>query len=196
MKNVRAQKTASTNKEGLRNHTVQNSTGTSDVDAATTFVGNTKAGPKDKQAYALIEDGYDGSFNGEAYAAIASLMDCDTTGIEPATALVSYKLLAGKGNASVKMVNQTVREALYHLGYSAQRSPAFPKSQIDEILAYIEEHDTIEGAPHLKEEHLAVFDCAFKPAGGERFLHYMGHLKMMAAVQPFVWAHCPKRVCS
>src|SRR5215472_5034810 len=107
---------------------------------------------------------------------IAFMMDCDTTGIEPDIALVKYKWLVGGG--MIKIVNNTVPEALKRLGYS-------PK-QAEEILHYLEEHDTIEGAPGLKPEHLAVFDCAFKPSKGTRSIHYMGHVKMMSAVQPFI----------
>ena len=105
------------------------------------------------------------------------MMDCDTTGIEPDIALVKYKLLAGKGDGLMKIVNQTVRAALDQLGYSDDEAQT--------ILDYIDEHDTIEGAPALKDEHLPVFDCAFKPHNGERSIHYGGHIKMMAACQPF-----------
>jgi ribonucleoside-diphosphate reductase alpha chain len=107
---------------------------------------------------------------------IAFMMDCDTTGVEPDIALVKYKKLVGGG--MIKIVNNTVPKALKRLGYD--------KEEIREIVEYIDEHDTIEGAPHLKEEHLAVFDCAFKPAKGSRSIHYMGHLKMLAAAQPFI----------
>jgi len=107
---------------------------------------------------------------------IAFMMDCDTTGIEPDIALVKYKKLVGGG--MLKIVNQTVPTALKRLGYD-------PK-QINEIIHYIDENDTIEGAPHLVGEHLAVFDCAFKAAHGTRSIHYQGHLKMMGAVQPFI----------
>ena len=115
---------------------------------------------------------------------IGFMMDCDTTGIEPDIALVKYKKLVGGG--MLKIVNQTVPEALKHLGYS--------EAQISEILHYIEEHGTIEGAPGLKDEHLPVFDCAFKPANGIRSIHYMGHLRMMAAVQPFLSGAISKTV--
>jgi ribonucleoside-diphosphate reductase alpha chain len=107
---------------------------------------------------------------------IAFMMDCDTTGIEPDIALVKYKKLVGGG--MLKIVNQTVPVALKRLGYE-------PK-QINEIVQYIDENDTIEGAPHLLEQHLPVFDCAFKPAHGTRSIHYLGHLRMMGAVQPFI----------
>ncbi|MDQ7041562.1 MAG: LAGLIDADG family homing endonuclease [Rhodothermus sp.] len=117
---------------------------------------------------------------------ISFMMDCDTTGIEPDIALVKYKLLAGKGDGMFKIVNHTVPIALRRLGYSEE--------QIKEILAYIEENDTIEGAPHLKEAHLPVFDCAFKPYKGQRFIHYMGHIKMMAACQPFISGAISKTV--
>ncbi len=107
---------------------------------------------------------------------IAFMMDCDTTGIEPDIALVKYKKLVGGG--MLKLVNQTVPTALKRLGYDAK--------QVKEIVEYISENDTIEGAPHVIEQHLTVFDCAFKPANGTRSIHYMGHLKMMGAVQPFI----------
>jgi ribonucleoside-diphosphate reductase alpha chain len=107
---------------------------------------------------------------------IAFMMDCDTTGIEPDIALVKYKKLVGGG--VLKIVNQTVPTALKRLGYE--------QKQINEIVQYIDENDTIEGAPHLLEQHLTVFDCAFKPAHGTRSIHYPGHLRMMGAVQPFI----------
>jgi ribonucleoside-diphosphate reductase alpha chain len=107
---------------------------------------------------------------------IAFMMDCDTTGVEPDIALIKYKKLVGGG--LLKIVNNTVPRALKRLGYDAK--------QIQEIVEYIDEHETIEGAPHLKDEDLSVFDCAFKPAGGSRAIHYMGHVKMMGAVQPFI----------
>jgi ribonucleoside-diphosphate reductase alpha chain len=107
---------------------------------------------------------------------IAFMMDCDTTGVEPDIALVKYKKLVGGG--MIKIVNNTVPIALKRLGYD--------KEEIRAIVEFVDEHDTIEGAPHLKEEHLPVFDCAFKPAKGSRSIHYMGHLKMLAAVQPFI----------
>ncbi len=107
---------------------------------------------------------------------IAFLMDCATTGVEPDIALVKYKKLVGGG--TLKLVNNQVPMALRRLGYS--------NTEVDAILAYIQEHDTIEGAPELKDQHLAVFDCAFKAANGQRSISHMGHLKMMAAVQPFI----------
>src|SRR5881398_72664 len=107
---------------------------------------------------------------------IAFMMDCDTTGVEPDIALVKYKKLVGGG--LLKIVNNTVPRALKRLGYDVK--------QIQEIMEYIDEHETIEGAPHIKDEDLAVFDCAFKPANGSRSIHYMGHVKMMGAVQPFI----------
>ncbi len=115
---------------------------------------------------------------------ISFLMDCDTTGVEPAISLVSYKWLVGGG--MIKIVNRIVPEALHKLGYG--------ETQIRDILAYIDEHDTIEGAPHLRPEHLPVFDCAFKPAKGTRSIHYRGHLRMMAAVQPFISGAISKTV--
>jgi ribonucleoside-diphosphate reductase alpha chain len=107
---------------------------------------------------------------------IAFMMDCDTTGVEPDIALVKYKKLVGGG--MLKIVNTTVPRALRRVGYELRET--------QEIVEYIDEHDTIEGAPHLKDEHLPIFDCAFKPARGQRSIHYLGHLRMMGAVQPFI----------
>ncbi len=115
---------------------------------------------------------------------IGFMMDCDTTGVEPDIALVKYKLLAGGG--MLKIVNQTVRMALKRLGYDP--------GQIDAIVEYIDENDTIEGAPGLKIEHLPVFDCAFKPRNGSRYIAYPAHVKMMAAVQPFLSGAISKTV--
>jgi ribonucleoside-diphosphate reductase alpha chain len=115
---------------------------------------------------------------------IGFMMDCDTTGVEPDIALVKYKKLVGGG--LMKIVNQTVPMALEKLGYT--------KPEIEAIVHYIDEHEMIEGAPFLKEEHLAVFDCAFKPASGERSIHYMGHIKMMGATQPFISGAISKTV--
>ena len=107
---------------------------------------------------------------------IAFMMDCDTTGIEPDLALVKYKRLAGGG--TLKLVNRSVPRALERLGYDAH--------QVQDILKYVEEEETIEGAPHLEDGHLPVFDCAFRPAKGMRSIAPEGHLRMMSAVQPFV----------
>jgi ribonucleoside-diphosphate reductase alpha chain len=115
---------------------------------------------------------------------IAFMMDCDTTGIEPDIALVKYKKLVGEG--FLKIVNQTVPGALRKLGYTPE--------QVDAIVAYVNERETIEGAPDLKPEHLSVFDCAFKPVNGTRSIHYMGHLRMMSAVQPFLSGAISKTV--
>ncbi|MDX1388613.1 MAG: vitamin B12-dependent ribonucleotide reductase, partial [Acidobacteriota bacterium] len=115
---------------------------------------------------------------------IAFMMDCDTTGIEPDLALVKYKKLVGGG--LFKIVNNTVPLALKKLGYDHEA--------IQRIVDYINENDTIEGSPDLKEEHLPVFDCAFRPADGERSIHYMGHVKMMAAAQPFLSGAISKTV--
>ena len=115
---------------------------------------------------------------------IAFMMDCDTTGVEPDIALVKYKWLVGGG--MIKILNQTVPEALARLGYSQE--------QIGEINDYIEKTDTIEGAPHLQDNHLSVFDCAFKAKNGTRTIHYMGHLRMMSAVQPFLSGAISKTV--
>jgi len=123
---------------------------------------------------------------------IAFLMDCDTTGVEPDIALVKYKLLAGGG--MLKMVNRTVPQALQRLGYSAK--------EIEDVVAHIEKFDTIEDVEEngqtiksgLKSEHLPVFDCAFKAYRGRRSIHYMAHLKMMAAAQPFISGAISKTV--
>ena len=115
---------------------------------------------------------------------IGFMMDCDTTGIEPDIALVKYKKLVGGG--VIKIVNQSVPGVLKKLGYSALET--------HDILKYIDEKEMIEGAPHVKEEHLAVFDCAFPPANGKRSIAYMGHIKMMAAVQPFLSGAISKTV--
>jgi len=115
---------------------------------------------------------------------IAFLMDCDTTGIEPDIALVKYKRLVGGG--MLKIVNQTVPKALTKLGYDG--------AEIEAILKHINERETIEGAPALKPEHLSVFDCAFRPTNGARFIHYMGHVRMMGAVQPFISGAISKTV--
>jgi len=115
---------------------------------------------------------------------IGFMMDCDTTGIEPDIALVKYKKLVGGG--VMKIVNQSVGGVLKKLGYSA--------GQAQDIVKYIDEKETIEGAPHIKDEHLAVFDCAFPPANGKRSIHYRGHIRMMAAVQPFLSGAISKTV--
>ncbi len=107
---------------------------------------------------------------------IGLMMDCDTTGIEPDLALVKYKKLVGGG--LLKIVNHTVPQALRRVGYA--------EDQVKEIIEYIDEHDTIEGAPHLQDQHLKIFDCAFKPIKGHRSIAPMGHVRMMAAVQPFI----------
>jgi ribonucleoside-diphosphate reductase alpha chain len=115
---------------------------------------------------------------------IAFLMDCDTTGVEPDIALVKYKKLVGGG--TLKIVNQTVPAALKRLGYD--------EPQVKEIVEYIDANGTIEGAAPLKTEHLPVFDCAFKPANGTRSIHYAGHIRMMAAAQPFISGAISKTV--
>lgn len=115
---------------------------------------------------------------------IGFMMDCDTTGVEPDIALVKYKKLVGGG--MLKIVNQTVPLALKKLGYIDE--------QIEHITAYIDKNDTIESSPHMREEHLPIFDCAFKPAKGTRSIGYMGHIKMMAAVQPFISGAISKTV--
>jgi ribonucleoside-diphosphate reductase alpha chain len=124
---------------------------------------------------------------------ISFLMDCDTTGIEPDIALVKYKLLAGGG--MLKIVNQTIKPALEKLGYGSD--------EIERVVAHIDAHDTIEDvidadgtriSSGLKPQHLPIFDCAFKPFKGERSLHYLAHLKMMAAAQPFLSGAISKTV--
>jgi ribonucleoside-diphosphate reductase alpha chain len=115
---------------------------------------------------------------------IGFMMDCDTTGIEPDLALVKYKKLVGGG--MIKIVNNTVPTALFKLGYTHE--------QADAIVSYIDATGTIEGAPHVKDDHLAVFDCSFKPAKGTRSIHYTGHLRMMAAAQPFISGAISKTV--
>jgi len=115
---------------------------------------------------------------------IGLMMDCDTTGIEPDLALVKYKKLVGGG--LLKIVNTTVPAALRKLGYD--------EKQATEIVEYIDENDTIEGAPQLLDEHLKVFDCAFKPVKGSRSIAPMGHVRMMAAVQPFISGSMSKTV--
>ncbi len=115
---------------------------------------------------------------------IGFMMDCDTTGVEPDLALVKYKKLVGGG--MIKIVNNTVPAALFKLGYN--------NDQVNAIVSYIDATGTIEGAPGIKPEHLAVFDCSFKPAKGTRSIHYMGHIKMMAAAQPFLSGAISKTV--
>jgi ribonucleoside-diphosphate reductase alpha chain len=115
---------------------------------------------------------------------IGFMMDCDTTGIEPDLALVKYKKLVGGG--MIKIVNNTVPAALFKLGYS--------DDDVNAIVSYIDATGTIEGAPGIKPEHLAVFDCSFKPAKGTRSIHYMGHIKMMSATQPFLSGAISKTV--
>ncbi len=115
---------------------------------------------------------------------IGFMMDCDTTGVEPDLALVKYKKLVGGG--MIKIVNTTVPSALIKLGYG--------EADVNAIVSYIDATGTIEGAPGLKPEHLPVFDCSFKPAKGTRSIQYMGHIKMMAAAQPFLSGAISKTV--
>jgi ribonucleoside-diphosphate reductase alpha chain len=112
------------------------------------------------------------------------MMDCDTTGVEPDLALVKYKKLVGGG--LIKIVNNVVPTALLKLGYRQE--------QAAEIVNYIDQQSTIEGSPHLKPEHLPVFDCSLKPTNGKRSIPYMGHVRMMAAVQPFLSGAISKTV--
>jgi len=129
------------------------------------FDDGTKMGFRNAQATVLAPTG-----------TIGFMMDCSTTGIEPDIALVKYKLLAGGG--MLKLVNTTVPMALERLGYSVE--------DIKDICDYVDENETIESAPGLNPDHLPIFDCAFKPRNGRRFIHYMAHLRMMAAVQTFI----------
>jgi ribonucleoside-diphosphate reductase alpha chain len=115
---------------------------------------------------------------------IAFMMDCDTTGVEPDIALVKYKKLVGGG--LLKIVNNTVPMALRKLGYAER--------QIAEIVAYIDDRETIEGAPHVRDDHLGVFDCAFRATNGRRSIHWKGHIRMMGAVQPFLSGAISKTV--
>ncbi len=115
---------------------------------------------------------------------ISFMMDCDTTGVEPDIALVKYKRLVGGG--MLKLINGTVPAALRRLGYT--------ETQTGAITTYIEAQGTIEGAPELKDEHLSVFDCAFKAQNGTRTISHMGHIKMMGAVQPFISGAISKTV--
>ncbi|MFM8734242.1 MAG: vitamin B12-dependent ribonucleotide reductase [Pirellulales bacterium] len=137
------------------------------------LVGGREHGYRNAQATVLAPTG-----------TISFLMDCDTTGIEPDIALVKYKQLAGGG--MLKIVNQTVPLALRTLGYD--------EPTIEGILAYVDKNDTIEGAPGLKGQHLAVFDCAFKPRLGQRSIAWEAHVKMMAAAQPFISGAISKTV--
>src|SRR5690348_11230927 len=115
---------------------------------------------------------------------IGFMMDCDTTGVEPDLALVKYKKLVGGG--MIKIVNNTVPTALFKLGYTHEQAYA--------IVSYIDATGTIEGAPHIKDDHLAVFDCSFKPGKGTQSIHYMGHLRLMAATQSFLSGAISKTV--
>jgi ribonucleoside-diphosphate reductase alpha chain len=115
---------------------------------------------------------------------IGFMMDCDTTGVEPDLALVKFKKLVGGG--VMKIVNNTVPAALQKLGYQEE--------QVEAISRYIDENGTIEGAPFVRAEHLAVFDCAFKAQRGTRSIHHMGHIKIMSAVQPFISGAISKTV--
>ena len=129
------------------------------------FDAGTKVGFRNAQTTVLAPTG-----------TIGFMMDCDTTGVEPDIALIKYKLLAGGG--TLKLINRTAPMALDRLGYSAD--------EVKSICDYIDEYETIEGAAKLNPDHLPVFDCAFKPRNGKRCISYIAHLKMMAAVQPFI----------
>jgi ribonucleoside-diphosphate reductase alpha chain len=115
---------------------------------------------------------------------IAFMMDCDTTGVEPDIALIKYKKLVGGG--VLKMVNQTVPRALRTLSYTPE--------EIEAIVAHLDATGTIEGAPGLREEHLPVFDCAFRAENGSRSITPLGHIRMMGAVQPFISGAISKTV--
>lgn len=136
------------------------------------------------------EDGFSHGFRNAQMTVLAPtgtiglVMDCDTTGVEPDFALIKHKLLAGRGY--MKIVNQSVEPALLKLGYSV--------NHIADILRWIEEHETIEGAPRLKDEHLPVFDCANSCGDGERFIEPMGHVRMLETVQPFISGSISKTV--
>ncbi len=140
-----------------------------------------------REAYAL---GHDYGYRNAQVTVLAPtgtigfMMDCDTTGVEPDIALVKYKKLVDGG--LMKIVNNSVPDALEKLGYTDE--------EVEAITEYIGREETIEGAPHLKDEHLAVFDCAFRPANGVRSIDYMGHLRMMSAVQPFLSGAISKTV--
>jgi ribonucleoside-diphosphate reductase alpha chain len=151
--------------------------------------GEVLAAARDAWADALRAGGASGYRNAQVTVlaptgTIGFMMDCDTTGIEPDIALVKYKKLVGGG--VLKIVNNTVPLALQRLGYSAET--------ISAVLQFIDEAETIEGAPGLQPEHLPVFDCAFKPHNGTRSIHYMGHIRMMGAVQPFLSGAISKTV--
>jgi ribonucleoside-diphosphate reductase alpha chain len=115
---------------------------------------------------------------------ISFMLDCDTTGVEPDIALVKYKKLVGGG--MLKIVNNTVPAALKHLGYG--------EGEVADIVAFIDANDTIEGSPKLRDDDLPVFDCAFTPRNGKRSIAWQGHVRMMAAVQPFVSGAISKTV--
>jgi ribonucleoside-diphosphate reductase alpha chain len=135
---------------------------------------------------AAVRDGHEfGVRNSQASVlaptgTIGLMMDCDTTGIEPDLGLVKLKKLVGGGTMSI--VNQTIPRALRRLGYGPQ--------QVDEIIAYIDEHKSILGAPHLAAEHVSVFACSM----GDNTIHYKGHVRMMGAVQPFLSGAISKTV--
>jgi ribonucleoside-diphosphate reductase alpha chain len=131
----------------------------------TALVQGEKSGFKNSQVTVLAPTG-----------TIGFMMDCDTTGIEPDLALVKHKKLVGGG--VIKIINNTVPQALMNLGYTAE--------QMSEIVTHIDHAGTIEGAPYLKEEHLPVFDCSLTPPGGGRSIAWSGHVRMMAAAQPFL----------
>lgn len=139
----------------------------------TAYDGGKEYGVRNSQATVLAPTG-----------TISFMMDATTTGIEPAFSLVAYKKMVGGG--FLKMVNTSVEPALKNLGYS--------ENQIKEIMDFVFTHDSIEGAPHLQEKDLAVFDCAVNAPGGKRAIHYLGHVRMMAAAQPFISGAISKTV--
>src|SRR6202161_2994497 len=160
-----------------------------DSDAGRDFAAALTAASKDCWDQALAHGEQHGYRNSQVTVlaptgTIGFMMDCDTTGIEPDIALIKDKKLVGGG--LIKIVYNTVPTALFKLGYN--------HDQADAIVSYIDATGTIEGAPHIKDEHLAVFDCSFKPAKGTRSIAYMGHLRMMAAAQPFISGAISKTV--
>lgn len=138
----------------------------------------------------VLESGWQHGFRNAQVSVLAPtgtisfMMDADTTGIEPEIAHVKYKKLVGGGH--MKIVNQTIPLALQNLGYSQE--------SIDKIVSHVDEQGTIEGCDELKQEHLQVFDCSIKSINGSRTIHHMGHVRMMAAVQPFLSGAISKTV--
>jgi len=151
-----------------------------DIDSSASPPGIRKAA--EEQWRQILETGSQTGFRNSQVTLLAPtgtigfMMDCDTTGVEPDIALVKYKQLSGGG--MMKIVNRTLRAALEKLEYSDE--------QVESIVKYVDDKDTVEGCPELRDEHLPVFDCAFKPKNGSRFIPYKAHLRMMSAVQSFL----------